>query len=89
MLNSCTVNWKATLQSVVALSTTEAKYTTATEAVKEALWLKELVTKLMLNKKLIHVHCDNLSAIHLCKNSECLEKTKHIDIKFTSLEMKC
>jgi len=25
-LNSCTISWKASLQSVVALSTTEAKY---------------------------------------------------------------
>ena len=30
MLNDCTVNWKATLQSVVALSTTEAEYIAAT-----------------------------------------------------------
>ena len=81
MLNGCAVNWKATLQSVVALSTTEAEYTAATEAVKEALWLKGLVTELGLNQKSVSVYCDSSSAIHLSKNPAHHEKTKHIDIK--------
>lgn len=34
MLNGCLINWKATLQYVVALSTTEAEYTAATELLK-------------------------------------------------------
>ena len=34
MLNRCLINWKVTLHYVVALSTTEAEYTAATEAVK-------------------------------------------------------
>lgn len=66
----------------MALSTTEAKYKATTEAVKEALWLKGLVTELGLNKKSALVHYDNLSAIHLCKTPAHHEKTKHIDIKF-------
>ena len=33
------VSWKFTLQSTMALSTTEAEYMTITEAVKEAIWL--------------------------------------------------
>ena len=37
MLDGCLINWKASLQHVVALSITEAKYTAAAEAVKEAL----------------------------------------------------
>ena len=81
MLNGCTVNWKATLQSVVALSTTEVEYIAATEAVKEALWLKGLVAELGLSKKSVPIHCDSSSAIHLSKNPAHHEKTKHIDIK--------
>ena len=34
-------SWKATLQSTVTLSTTEAEYMTITEACKEALWLRD------------------------------------------------
>ena len=38
-----TISWKTNLQSVVALSTIEAKYIAATEAIKEVLWLKGIV----------------------------------------------
>jgi len=34
--------WKASLQSIAALSTTEAEYIAATEGVKEATWLRGL-----------------------------------------------
>ena len=43
MLNGCVVNWKTTLQHVVALSTIEAKYPDATKAVKKAMWLRGLI----------------------------------------------
>ena len=33
------ISWKATLQSIVPLSTTEAEYISATKGVKEATWL--------------------------------------------------
>ncbi|KAH9646575.1 hypothetical protein KPL70_024912 [Citrus sinensis] len=66
---------------VVALSTTEAEYTAATEAVKETLWLQGLFGELGVRQKSVTIHCDSSSAIHLCKNPTHHEKTKHIDIK--------
>ena len=81
MYKGCLINWKATLQHVVALSTTEAEYTAATEAVKETLWLQGLFGELGVRQKSVTIHCDSSSAIHLCKNPTHHEKTKHIDIK--------
>lgn len=76
-----TVSWKASLQHVVALSTTEAEYIGITKAVKEALWLKGLINELGIPQEVINVFCDNQSAIHLCKNHLFHERTKHIDIR--------
>ena len=45
------VSWKSTLQSTVALSTTEAEYMAITEAVKEAIWLQGLLDYLGVGKK--------------------------------------
>lgn len=80
-LNGCLIDWKARLQHVVALSTTEAKYTAAAEAVKKALWLKGLRAELGDNQKIVEIFCDNSSAIYLSRNPAHHEKTKHIDIK--------
>jgi hypothetical protein len=75
------ISWKATLQSIAALSTTEAEYISATEGVKEAIWLRGLVNELGLTQGVLTVFCDSQSAIHLTKNNRYHDKTKHIDVK--------
>src|SRR3954469_9195761 len=42
------ISWKATLQKVVVLLTTEAEYISLTEAMKEALWLEGFTKELKL-----------------------------------------
>ncbi|GKE67727.1 hypothetical protein Tco_1521888, partial [Tanacetum coccineum] len=69
MVHGCDVSLKATLQHVVALSTTEAEYMTFTEAVKESIWLKGLLIELGVNLRSVVVNCDNESAIHLSRNA--------------------
>ena len=81
LFNGCLVNWKATLQHMVALSTTKAEYTAATEVVKKALWLQGLMKELGVKQKTVTVYCDSSSALHLCRNPAHHERTKHIDIK--------
>nr|KYP47130.1 Retrovirus-related Pol polyprotein from transposon TNT 1-94 [Cajanus cajan] len=67
-LRNCLVSWKATLQPSVALSTTEAEYMALTEAAKEGIWLKELVTDLGIIQECALIFCDSLSAICLAKD---------------------
>ena len=76
------VSWRSTLQSTVALSTTEAEYMAVTEAAKEAIWLQGLLEDLGVVQKQVNVFCDSQSAIHLAKNQVFHVRTKHIDVRY-------
>jgi hypothetical protein len=54
-----TVSWRASLQSVTALSTTEAEYISATKGVKEAIWMQGLISKLGGPQDVIKVYCES------------------------------
>lgn len=75
------ISWKATLQKVVSVSTIESEFIGATEGVKEALWLKGMISELQGKSRDVTVYEDNQSAIYLIKNPSFHERTKHIDVK--------
>ena len=75
------VSWKANLQAIVTLSTTEAEYVAITEAVKEAMWLKGMLEEMGLNQQQVPIKSDSQSAIFLCKNQVFHERSKHIDVR--------
>ncbi|XP_035545683.1 secreted RxLR effector protein 161-like [Juglans regia] len=75
------ISWKANLQPVVALSTTEAEYIAMTEAIKEAIWLKGISHELGMYEGNITVHCDNQSTIHLAKNQREKEPWYETDVR--------
>ncbi|KAG8478359.1 hypothetical protein CXB51_028117 [Gossypium anomalum] len=58
-IEGCAISWKATLQTTVALSTTEAEYMAITEACKEAIWLKGLFSELNEDLQISTVFCDS------------------------------
>ena len=67
---------------MVALSSTEAEFIALSEAIKEGIWLKGLLKDYGINQRTIKIYCDNQSAIHLSKNQQFHNRTKHIDIRF-------
>ncbi|KAG8492453.1 hypothetical protein CXB51_009584 [Gossypium anomalum] len=81
-IGGCAISWKATLQTTVALSTTEAEYMEITEACKEAIWLKGLFSELNEDLQISTVFCDSQSAIFLTKDQMFHERTKHIDVRY-------
>nr|GFC44394.1 retrovirus-related Pol polyprotein from transposon TNT 1-94 [Tanacetum cinerariifolium] len=80
LVQGCVVSWKATLQHVVALSTTEAEYMALMVAVKEAIWLNGLLEELSVELNRVTVNYDNQGAIHLSQNHVFHERTKHINV---------
>lgn len=74
------VSWSSRLQPTVAASTTEAEYMAAAYSIKEALWLRILLTELGLGNDTITIQADNQSAIKLLKNPQFSMRSKHIDV---------
>jgi len=81
-LRGCAISWKSTLQSTVALSSTEAEYMEIIKAIKEAIWLKAFLGEIASLDDPIRIFCDNQSFIHLTNDQMFYERTKHIDIRY-------
>ena len=70
-------------QSIIVLSTYEAKYGAALVEVCEVIWLRNLLEEFDHPKdESTTIHVDNKSAIKLAKNPIQHGRSKHIDIKF-------
>lgn len=52
-----------------------------TEAMKKALWLKDLLTEINKLKEPVVVYSNSQGAINLCKNLVFHERTKYINVK--------
>ena len=80
------ISWQAKGQTVVALSTLEAEYIACSNAVREAIWLRRLLSDIEGRKEEImepvEMRCDNQGALKLIETGVLKSKTKHIDIKF-------
>nr|GEV66436.1 retrovirus-related Pol polyprotein from transposon TNT 1-94 [Tanacetum cinerariifolium] len=84
MVHGCVVSWKATLQQVVALSTTEAEYMALTEAVKESIWLKGLLIELGVKLSTIRMKMSNTIIEELL--ARCLKVKEIIDASITRID---
>lgn len=76
------ISWSSERQKCVALSTTESEYMAASNAIKELLWLQNLLMELIGADVKTTFLMDNQSAIRLIKNPEFHKRTKHIDVRY-------
>lgn len=76
------ISWNSKRQPTVALSTTEAEYMATTQAAKEAIWLRQLMTDIgCVQEKTMTIMSDNQGSIALAKNPKHHSRTKHIDVQ--------
>ncbi|PKU76544.1 Retrovirus-related Pol polyprotein from transposon TNT 1-94 [Dendrobium catenatum] len=77
------ISWSVEKQITVAKSSTEAEYHALSAATSEAIWLCRLSAELQLPQASpTIIHCDNISAIAITKNSVFHARTKHIEIDY-------
>ena len=88
MYANCPVLWESKLQTMLALSTTEAEYMALSQALRETIPLIELVREIKEHgfKAYIgvtHMHCeafeDNTGALELARIPKIRPRTKHIN----------
>ncbi len=76
------VSWQSKKQPTTALSSVEAEYMSATQAVKEATWWRTFFSEININvENPIQILTDSKGSIALAKNPEHHSRTKHIDIR--------
>lgn len=82
-LGSGAISWSSKRQATVALSTCEAEYVGQTQAAKEAIWLRGLLSQIRPSGPLqtVIIFGDNQGAIALAKNPLHHGRVKHIDIQ--------
>ena len=78
------VSWSSKLQTIVALSTTEAEYVAACSAGQEILWMRNFLTECGYSVKSAPstLYIDNNSALQVAKNPEHHGRMKHLDLRF-------
>ena len=82
-IGSSAVSWSSKKQSVVALSTAEAKYIALIATGCQARWLRWILEELNHEQEgAIKLFCDNKSAISLSKNRMFHGKSKRIKVKY-------
>jgi hypothetical protein len=85
VMNGGAVSWKSSKQDTVSASTTEAEYIAASEAAKEAVWIRNFLMDLGVVQGAsnpLDVYCDNNGAIAQAKEPRQHQKNKHILMRF-------
>ncbi|GKC52163.1 hypothetical protein Tco_1074908 [Tanacetum coccineum] len=80
-LRSRLISWQCKKQTIVANSTTEAKYVAAASYCRQVLWIQNQILDYEYNFINTKIFIDNESTIFIVKNLVFHSKTKHIEIR--------
>lgn len=82
-LSGSVISYESRKQRTVALSSTEAEYMALSEACKEAIYLKKLMSELGVydKNKPLNLFSDSQSSLKLAANPLFHKRTKHIDVR--------
>ncbi|KAJ9552528.1 hypothetical protein OSB04_016573 [Centaurea solstitialis] len=84
-LNGGVISWKSSKQDTIAYSTTEAEYIAASDATKEAIWLRIFISDLRVVASIsrpIDILCDNSGAVAQAKEPKEHHKSGHVLRKY-------
>ena len=84
-MNGGAFSWRSRKQDTIADSTTEAEYIAASEAAKEAVWIKSFITGLGVSDNPsdpVCLYCDNTGAIAQAKEPRAHNRSKHVLRKY-------
>ena len=82
------ISWRSAKQTLVATSTTEAKFVSCFEATSQAIWMRSFISGLQVVdsiSKPLRIYCDNSVVVFLAKNNKSGSHSKHIDIKYLAI----
>ena len=76
------VSWRSKANKTVTLSSTEAEWIALSEAVKEVMFVVQLLDSMRIKYHLpVTVRVDNIGAIFMSKNINTSSRTKHVDVR--------
>ena len=87
-IGGAAVSWSSKWQPTVATSSSNAEYIAANFAGHEAMWLRQLLTKLGYHIPRLTIYCNSQPAIAMSKNPEHHSRMKHINVMYHWLREK-
>ena len=77
------ISWRSKAQRSVTLSSSEAEWVALSKAVKEVMFVSQLLTSMKVTVRYpIIVRVDNVGAIFMAQNVTTMSSTKHVDIRY-------